>query len=68
VRGIYRVYIHPLRTFPGPQLSAFTRIPHLHAFFTGSIHTYVANLHAKYGDVVRISPDELSFTNPQAWR
>ncbi|KAI4658955.1 uncharacterized protein J4E79_006715 [Alternaria viburni] len=25
-------------------------------------------LHAQYGEVVRLSPDELSFTNPKAWR
>lgn len=28
---------------------------------------YVSKLHVKYGDVVRISPDELSFISPQAW-
>lgn len=25
-------------------------------------------LHAQYGEVVRVSPDELSFINPDAWR
>lgn len=45
-----------------------TRIPHLYAIATGSIHTYVAQIHAKYpGNVVRLSPDELSFIDPQAW-
>jgi cytochrome P450 len=29
---------------------------------------YIGRLHKQYGDVVRISPDELSFANPQAWR
>jgi cytochrome P450 len=28
----------------------------------------VRELHEKYGDVVRISPDELSFIDPQAWK
>ncbi|KAF1940511.1 cytochrome P450 46A1 [Clathrospora elynae] len=68
VRGIYRVYFHPLSRFPGPKFSAFTRIPHIFAIFNGSLHTYVARLHDQYGDIVRISPDELSFLNPQAWR
>jgi cytochrome P450 len=29
---------------------------------------YVKNLHLLYGEVVRISPDELSFDDSQAWR
>jgi cytochrome P450 len=28
----------------------------------------LAKLHEKYGEVVRISPNELSFVNPDAWR
>ncbi|RYP61837.1 hypothetical protein DL771_009987 [Monosporascus sp. 5C6A] len=28
----------------------------------------VAELHAKYGPIVRIGPDELAFSDPQAWR
>jgi cytochrome P450 len=29
---------------------------------------FVGGLHDRYGPVVRISPDELSFADPQAWR
>jgi cytochrome P450 len=68
VRGIYRVYFHPLSHFPGPSFSAFTRIPHITAIAAGRLPQYVAELHEQYGEVVRISPDELSFTNPKAWR
>ncbi|KAH7402582.1 cytochrome P450 46A1 [Pyrenochaeta sp. MPI-SDFR-AT-0127] len=68
VRGIYRVYFHPLSRFPGPKLSAFTRIPHLYATATGTLHQYVARLSTQYGDIVRISPDELSFVGPQSLR
>jgi cytochrome P450 len=68
VRGIYRVYFHPLSRFPGPRVSAFTRIPHITAIAAGQLPRYVAELHEQYGEVVRISPDELSFTNPKAWR
>jgi cytochrome P450 len=35
---------------------------------TGRLIEYISKLHEDYGDVVRISPDELSFANPQAWR
>ncbi|KAH7079034.1 cytochrome P450 [Paraphoma chrysanthemicola] len=67
-RGVYRVYFHPLHGFPGPKASAFTRLPHLNAIRRGKVHIYVAQLHEQYGEVVRISPDELSFLNPRVWR
>ena len=28
----------------------------------------VRELHQKYGDVVRVSPDQLSFIDPEAWK
>jgi cytochrome P450 len=68
IKGIYRVYFHPLRTFPGPKFCAFTRIPHLLAVNSGTPIQFTRELHDRYGDVVRISPDELSFADPQAWR
>ncbi|KAF2016207.1 cytochrome P450 [Aaosphaeria arxii CBS 175.79] len=68
LRGIQRVYFHPLSKFPGPKLSAFTRIPHLRARFKGEVHLYLKELHEKHGEVVRVSPDELSFINPNAWK
>lgn len=32
----------------------------------GDVHEWVARLHDEYGDVVRMAPDELSFTSGQA--
>ncbi|KAF2745137.1 cytochrome P450 [Sporormia fimetaria CBS 119925] len=68
IRGIYRVYFHPLSRFPGPKLWAFTRTPQLLAIWKGRLHEEAVRLHSRYGDVVRISPDELSFSSPDAWR
>jgi len=65
---VYRIYFHPLAGFPGPRFSAFTRLPHNFAVWTGRTHKYTLALHDKYGDVVRVGPDELSFVNPDAWR
>lgn len=67
-RGIYRVYFHPLRKFPGPKLSSFTRLPKITATWTGRLHHYNNALHSQYGEIVRVSPDELSFIHPDAWR
>ena len=35
---------------------------------SGRLAFHVADLHAKYGPVVRISPNELAFCEPQAWQ
>lgn len=34
----------------------------------GRPHEHIAALHARYGPVVRISPTQLSYTDPSAWR
>lgn len=34
----------------------------------GDMVTWVKDLHEKYGEVVRITPDELSFISPSAWQ
>ncbi|KAH8646603.1 cytochrome P450 [Tricladium varicosporioides] len=63
----YNVYFHPLREYPGPYLWRATRWAWAYHAFRGNISYRVAELHAKYGDVVRIAPDELSYMNAQAW-
>jgi cytochrome P450 len=34
----------------------------------GTLPFDVLELHKRYGDVVRVAPDELAFANPQAWK
>ncbi|KAF4981105.1 hypothetical protein FDECE_17751 [Fusarium decemcellulare] len=68
LRIIYNIYLSPLRTYPGPNSSAATSVPYLKAVISGTTCEYVYKLHQKYGDVVRISPNELSYTSPQAWK
>ncbi|CAO2647926.1 Nn.00g088480.m01.CDS01 [Neocucurbitaria sp. VM-36] len=67
-RGIYRVYFHPLSKFPGPKIRAFTRIPHHVTTWRGGGDRTLRELHSKYGHVVRVNYDELSFTDPNAWK
>ncbi|KAH7071709.1 cytochrome P450 [Paraphoma chrysanthemicola] len=64
---VYRLYLHPLRSFPGPfgaRLTAFwftkESIPDLR--FYVKLRTY----HDQYGDFVRIRPRELSIRHPDA--
>ncbi|KAI0411894.1 cytochrome P450 [Xylaria grammica] len=65
---IYSLYLHPLRTYPGPKLSAITRMPYWIACLKGDQVRWLAKLHSQYGPVVRFGPDDLSYTDAQAWR
>lgn len=68
LRCLYNIYLHPLRHYPGPKLWAATGIPYTLAFLSGRISDRVSELHSRYGDIVRIGPSRLSYTDPSAWR
>lgn len=65
---IYNVYFHPLAKFPGPKSRAATFIPYAYASVRGRHGHCVKEIHDQYGHVVRISPNELSFTTSEAWK
>jgi cytochrome P450 len=65
--AIYNVFFHPLSRFPGSKWWAMSRIPYLLMVWSGDEHKQVLKMHQKYGQVVRLAPDELSFLTPQAW-
>ncbi|KAL7794294.1 cytochrome P450 [Trichoderma ceciliae] len=62
----YNVYFHPLSKFPGPKLSAISRIPYTRAIFSGKAHIKILDFHLKYGPVVRVAPNILSFSHQDA--
>lgn len=66
-KGIYNAFFHPLRKYPGPFFAGVTRAYYLYWDVGGRSHWKVKEWHEKYGDVVRIAPDELSYTDGQAW-
>ncbi|KAL7626122.1 hypothetical protein AAE478_002892 [Parahypoxylon ruwenzoriense] len=68
INGIYSLFLHPLREFPGPVLWRASGIPRAYHLLRGDLPFVVAKYHAKYGSTVRISPDELTFSDPQAWK
>jgi cytochrome P450 len=63
----YNIFLHPLRGVPGPTLWAATEGPYAMAWLSGRAQFAVHDLHKRYGDVVRIGPNRLSFTDPDAW-
>ncbi|CAG8109311.1 unnamed protein product [Penicillium salamii] len=65
---VYNIYFHPLSKYPGPKSMAATRIPYMQMVLSGRYPQKTRELHQKYGNVVRIAPDELSFTDGDAWK
>ncbi|OBT86257.1 hypothetical protein VE02_05868 [Pseudogymnoascus sp. 03VT05] len=65
---IYNIFLHPLARFPGPIHYRASILPWAYETFRGTLTFTVLGLHERYGPVVRISPSELCFSDPQAWR
>ncbi|PNS16791.1 Isotrichodermin C-15 hydroxylase [Sphaceloma murrayae] len=59
-RALYTVFFHPLRKIPGPWYAKAFRLPYIRHLLDGSSVTWLTGLHAKYGPVVRYSPNEVS--------
>ena len=64
--GVYNVLFHPLARFPGPKLWAAYRLAYVLSLQSGQIHIRIKEFHDKYGSIVRIAPNELSFIDPKA--
>lgn len=62
--AIYRLYLHPLRNYPGPRWWAISRLPWLSSTVRGTIVHDLKTLHERYGPIVRVAPNELSYTTP----
>ncbi|KAK1579940.1 cytochrome P450 [Colletotrichum navitas] len=67
LRTVYYLTLHPLAGYPGPPLASITTITSLWHRANGSNHSWPLLLHRKYGHIVRIGPNELSYTHPDAW-
>lgn len=65
-QAIYNAFFHPLRTFPGPKLWSTTFLFRHISNMRGQLDWSLLAFHEKYGEVVRFSPDELSFRSEQA--
>lgn len=63
---IYRIFLHPLASVPGPPLAAVTRLYALYFnLFKGyTFYLEIERLHKVYGPVVRIAPNEVHLSDP----
>jgi cytochrome P450 len=66
--AIYNIFFHPLRQYPGPWYTKSSRLWFIVKVFRGTVVYDIKQLHDKYGDIVRVAPNELSYTNPDAWQ
>ncbi|KAF2195904.1 cytochrome P450 monooxygenase-like protein [Zopfia rhizophila CBS 207.26] len=67
--AVYNIFFHPLSCFPGPTAAgaAFYWKAFVECILNRSFCHFLEELHAQYGDVVRVGPNELHFSNPQAY-
>lgn len=69
VNAIYSAYFGPLSKFPGPKSRGLSKLPYIWTILKGSEGKELPELHEKYGPVVRIAPDHLSFAGGAlAWK
>ncbi|KAI5366517.1 Putative cytochrome P450 [Septoria linicola] len=65
---IYNIWFHPLRKFPGPLASRASALPYIRQNLNGDSIFWTIKLHEKYGEVVRFTPNQLSFSGADAYR
>ena len=63
---VHKRLFHPLRGFPGPLWAAQTDVWRAYHLCTKRLPHTLEALHTKHGPVVRIGPNDLSFSSVEA--
>jgi len=63
----YRLYWHPLASFPGPRLAAISSWyeAYYEIALQGQYSRQISKLHDEYGPIIRVTPDELHIRDPR---
>ncbi|KAL1987414.1 hypothetical protein VTN96DRAFT_3796 [Rasamsonia emersonii] len=64
---IYNLYFHPLAPIPGPRSWSASHFPFVWALLKGTIVHDIEKVHRRYGPILRIAPDEVTFSKAEAW-
>lgn len=67
LRCFYNLFLHPLRKFPGPLAHRASIVPNAIKIARGRWTTDLLQMTDEFGPVIRVSPNELVFTDPDAW-
>ncbi|KAK0634134.1 cytochrome P450 [Immersiella caudata] len=65
---LYTTHLSPLSSIPGPPFWSASRLPFLFSLARGNLSLDLQRLHKEHGPVLRIAPDEVTFSHPDAWR
>ena len=66
ITKLYGAYASPLRNVQGPWLARFTRFWYAKSTYSRRSHKVNMDLHARYGPIVRIAPNEYSIDDLEA--
>jgi hypothetical protein len=64
--GVHRAFFASMSKLPGPWYTRFTDFYLMYREFTAQRRAYIHDLHQKFGPVIRIGPNEASFTSVEA--
>ncbi|KAI1746168.1 cytochrome P450 [Xylaria scruposa] len=63
---IYRLFFHPYAKYPGPRIAAVSELWYAYHWLSGRYPWAIEAAFRRYGDVVRIAPNELAFFRVEA--
>ncbi|KAM5357609.1 hypothetical protein ACJZ2D_016088 [Fusarium nematophilum] len=67
VRCFYNYFFHPLAVYPGPKLAAISELWYAQHWLSKRWAFKLLEASQKYGEVIRIAPNELFFTSTRAF-
>ncbi|KAL3458995.1 cytochrome P450 [Aspergillus heterothallicus] len=65
---VYNLFFHPLRQYPGPLFARASGLWGFYLNLQGRRAHEIVKAHQRYGRVVRVAPNLLSFSSPEAVR